>query len=193
MARTRESRSSSGKSSATRMSVMRIAKRFLPLLALLAVPLAAASCRPLLKEVFQSPKVRVAEALLTSDPRNNPEGPWEVLLTLEVDNPNGYPLTVSHVAYTAVIGRETVAEGELLADIQVEASRMTPVRVPVTLRPDAFREAMRHILQARRLGYELNGSVAVSVPIMGTVRIPFSKTGTLDPVNLLRRKGFGLN
>jgi LEA14-like dessication related protein len=175
------------------MSVMRIAKRFLLLLVLLAVPLAAASCRPLLKEVFQSPKVRVTDALLTSDPRNDPMGPWEVTLTLEVNNPNSYPLTVSHVAYTAVIGQQTVAEGEILADIRVEASGVTPVTVPVTLRPEAFREAMRHVLQARRLGYEFNGSVAVSVPIMGTVRIPFSKTGTLDPVDLLKQKGFGIN
>ncbi|HSL92616.1 MAG TPA: hypothetical protein VK863_08190, partial [Candidatus Limnocylindrales bacterium] len=57
--KTRESRSSSGKSSPTRMSVMRIANRFLPLLALLAVPLVAGSCRPLLKEAFSAPKVRL--------------------------------------------------------------------------------------------------------------------------------------
>jgi LEA14-like dessication related protein len=120
-------------------------------------------------------------------------GPWEVTLTLEVNNPNSYPLIISHVAYTAIIGQQTVAEGEILADVRVEASGDTSVTVPVTLRPDAFREAMRHVLQARRLGYEFNGSVAVSVPIMGTVRIPFSKTGTLDPVDLLKRKGFGIN
>jgi LEA14-like dessication related protein len=175
------------------MSVMRIAKRFLPLLVLLAVPLAAGSCRPLLKEAFKPPKVRVTDALLTSDPRSDPMGPWEVTLTLEVNNPNGYPLTVSHVAYTAIVGRETVAEGEHLTDIRVEASRVTPVRIPVTLRPDAFREAMRHVLQVRRLGYEFNGSVALRAPIVGIVRIPFSKTGTIDPVDLLRRKGFGFN
>jgi LEA14-like dessication related protein len=172
---------------------MRIAKRFLPLLILLAFSLAAASCRPLFKEVFQPPKIRVADVLLESNPLDDPKGPLDFTLTLEVNNPNGYPLTVSHVAYTAVIGRETVAEGELLADIRVEASRVTPVRIPVTLRPDAFREAMRRVLQARRLGYEFNGSVAMRAPIVGTVRIPFSKTGTIDPVDLLRRKGFGFN
>ena len=172
---------------------MRIANRCLLLLVLLAVPLAAVSCRPLLKEAFKPPKVRVTDVRLDSNPVEDPKGPWMGTLALEVDNPNGYPLNVSHVAYAAVIGRETVAEGDHRSDLRIEAAGATTVRVPFTLRPDAFREAMRHVLKARRLGYEFNGSVAVSVPIMGTARIPFSKTGTVDPVDLLRRKGFGFN
>ncbi len=172
---------------------MRIAKRFLPLLVLLAVPLVAGSCRPLLKEAFKPPKVRVTEVALASNPLDDPIGPWEGTLALEVDNPNGYPLNVSHVAYTAVVGRETVAEGEHRSDLRIEAAQVTTIRVPFTLHPDAFREAMRHVLRARRLTYEFNGSVTAAVPILGTVRIPFSKTGTMDPVDLLRRKGFGVN
>ena len=172
---------------------MRIAKRFLLLLVLLAVPLAAVSFRPLLKEAFRQPKVRVTDVRLDSNPADDPKGPWTGTLALEVDNPNTYPLIVSHVAYTAIIGRDTVAEGDHRSDLRIEPAQATTVRVPFTLHPDAFREAMRHVLTARRLGYEFNGSVAVSVPVMGTVRIPFSKIGTLDPVDLLRRKGFGVN
>ena len=137
--------------------------------------------------------MRVADVVLDSNPADHPRGPWEGSLALEVDNPNTYPLNVSHVAYAAIIGRDTVVEGEHRLEILIEASRVTTVRVPFTIRPEAFREAIRHVLQARRLGYEFNGSVAMSVPILGTVRIPFSKTGTLDPGELLRRKGFGFN
>ena len=172
---------------------MRIANRFLPLLALLVVPLVAGSCRPLLKEAFSAPKVRLTNVVLASNPFDDPKGPWAGFLALEVDNPNGYPLDISHVAYSAVIGRDTVTEGEHRSDLRIEASGVTTVRVPFTLRPDAFREAMRHVLQARRLAYEFNGSVTVAVPILGTVRIPFSKAATIDPVDLLRRKGFGFN
>jgi LEA14-like dessication related protein len=172
---------------------MRIAKPFLPLVVLLAVPIVAASCRPLLKDAFSPPKVRVADVLLLSDPLKDPKGPWEFTLTLEVNNPNLYPLTVSHVAYTAIIGRETVAQGEHLADIRVEASRVTTVGIPLTIRPDAFREAMRHVLKARHLDYEFNGSVALHAPILGITRIPFSRTGTMDPIDLLKKKGLGFN
>jgi LEA14-like dessication related protein len=175
------------------MSVMRIAKRFLPLLALLAVPLAAASCRPLLKEAFKSPKVRVADVSLASNPLNDPKGPWEFTLTLEVNNPNGYPLDISQVAYAAILGRETVAEGDYRSDIRIEASKVTMVRVPLTLRPETFQEAFRHVLQGRRVDYEFNGSVGVNAPVVGIVHIPFSRTGSFDPVDLLKRRGFGFN
>jgi hypothetical protein len=173
------------------MSVMRIAKRFLPLLILLAFSLAATSCRPLLKEVFQPPKIRVADVLLESNPFDDPKGPLDFTLTLEVNNPNGYPLDVANVAYSAVIGRETVAEGEHRSDIRIEASQVTTVRVPLKLRTDAFRNAMRKVLQARRVDYEVIGSVAVNAPVVGVVHIPFSRTGSFDPLDLLKRKGFG--
>jgi len=172
---------------------MRIANRFLPFLVLLAFSLLAASCRPLLKEAFKSPKVRVADVSLASNPLNDPKGPWEFILTLEVNNPNGYPLDVAHVAYAAVLGRETVAEGDYRSDIRIEASQVTTVRVPLKLRPEAFQEAMRKVLQVRHLDYELNGSVGVHAPVVGVVHIPFSKAGSIDPVDLLKRKGIGFN
>lgn len=172
---------------------MRIAKRYLPFLLLLSVPVLAGSCRQLLKESFKPPQVRVTEVALDSNPVDDPKGPWTGTLGLEVNNPNGYALTVSHVAYAAIVGRDTVAEGEHRSDVRIEASRATTVRIPFTIHPDPFREAMRQVFQARRLAYEFNGSVALVAPLFGTVRIPFSKTGTLDPVDLLRRKGFGFN
>jgi LEA14-like dessication related protein len=172
---------------------MRIAKRVSPFLVLFAVLLAAASCRSIIKEAFKPPKVRVADVLLSSNPLDDPKGPWAFILTLSVSNPNSYPLNVAHVAYAAVIGRETVAEGEQRSDIRIEASQVTTVRIPLTVRPDAFRDAMRQVIQARHLDYEFNGSVALQAPVVGVVRIPFSRTGTIDPVDLLRKKGFGIN
>ena len=172
---------------------MRIAKRYLPLLLLLAVAILAGSCRQLLKESFKPPQVRVREVALDSNPVDDPKGPWTGTLGLEVDNPNAYAVTVSHVVYTAIVGRDTVAEGEHRSDLRIEASRTTTVGVPFTIHPEPFREAMRQVLQARRLAYEFNGSVTLVAPLVGTVRVPFSKTGTLDPVDLLKRKGFGFN
>ncbi len=131
----------------------------------------------------------MTNVLLASNPADDPKGPWAFLLTLEVDNPNDYPLTVSRIAYSAVIGRDTVAEGDHGEAIRIEAARVTTVRVPLTIRPETFRDALRQVLQARRLGYEFNGSVSLEAPVAGTVRVPFSKTGTLDAVDLLK-KGF---
>jgi len=172
---------------------MRIGKRHLFLVFLLAAPLAAVSCRALVKEAFQPPKVRIIDVALASNPLADPKAPWGFIMTLEVSNPNTYALDVAYVAYTAVLGRETVAEGEHQSDILIEASKVTTVKVPLTVRPEGFREALRHAAETRRLDYEFNGSVGLRAPVAGVVRIPFSKTGSIDPLDLLLKKGVGFN
>jgi LEA14-like dessication related protein len=172
---------------------MRIAKRLLLLLVLLAFSFTVHSCRGFVKEVFKPPKVRVVDVVVASNPPIESKGPWGFRLTLSVDNPNNYPLNVTYVAYTAILGRETVAEGEQRSNLRIEASGVTEVQVPLTVQPEAFSNVARRMLQARRLDYEFNGSVGLDAPVIGVVRIPFSKTGSIDPIDLLIKKGFGFN
>jgi LEA14-like dessication related protein len=146
-----------------------------------------------MREVFKPPKVRVVDVVLASNPLVDPKGNLGFRLTLSVDNPNAYPLNVTLVAYTAILGRETVAEGEQRSDLRINASGTTEIVVPLTIRTQAFSAVARQMLQIRRLDYEFNGSVALDAPLVGIVRIPFSKTGTVDPVDLLMKKGFGFD
>ncbi len=59
------------------------------------------------------------------------------------------------------------------------------------LQTDVFAEALREVLEARAVAYEFNGSVGVIAPVVGVVRVPFSRTGKIDPMDILRRKGIG--
>ena len=172
---------------------MRIVKRLLPLLALAALCLATFACRALLKEVFEPPKVRLVHVGFPSNPFTAPKGPIDAVLHLLVTNPNSYAVTVSGVRYAAAIGTVTVADGERNEETRIEPSGDTLVKVPVTLRSEAFSDALRQVLEARAIPYEFNGSVEFVAPLVGTVRIPFSKTGTIDPVQILRKKSFGFN
>lgn len=175
---------------------MRTATRilsFLSLSALLALGAVSPACRTLVREAFRSPKVRVIDVALVSNPLADPRKPWECLLSLEVNNRNDYPLRVAYVAYSATLGRETVAEGELRDDIQIDAAGLTVVRVPLSIRPESMEAAVRQVLSGRAVAYEFNGSVGLRTPVIGVVRIPFSKTGGFDPVTVLKRKGFGIN
>jgi LEA14-like dessication related protein len=147
----------------------------------------------MVKEMFKSPKVRLIDVALLSNPLSDPGKPWDFSLTLEVDNPNDYPLRVSYVAYSAIIGKETVAEGEHHDDIRLGASGLTVVRVPFSIRPEFFVAAGRDALLGRSVTYEFNGSVGFHAPLVGVVRVPFSKTGGFDLAEILRRKGFGFN
>ncbi len=171
---------------------MRIVKRWVLLLLFGAVCLPVSSCRPLLKEVFKTPKVRIVDVGVAGNPFVA-RGPVEAILHLAVDNPNSYALTVAGVAYSATVGTRTVADGERTEEIRIEPAGRTVVKVPVRLQTDVFADALREVLAARAVSYEFNGSVSVIAPVVGVVRVPFSRTGTIDPMDILRRKGIGFN
>ncbi len=143
-------------------------------------------------EVFQAPKVRLVDIGVADNPLVS-RGPIEAMLHLAVKNPNSYALTVAGVAYSATVGTRKVADGERIEEIRIEPSGETVVKVPVRLQTDVFADALREVLSARAVSYEFNGSVSVVAPVVGVVRVPFSRTGTIDPMDILRRKGIGFN
>lgn len=150
------------------------------------------SCRPLREQVFKTPKVRLVDIGIAGNPFVS-RGPVEAILHLSVNNPNAYALTVASVSYTATVGARRVAEGERTEEIRIEPSGETVVKVPVRLQTDVFADALREVRDARAVSYEFNGSVSVVAPVVGVVRVPFSRGGTIDPMDILRRKGIGFN
>jgi LEA14-like dessication related protein len=189
----RSNRALSGIAGSTRTSEIRIVKRLVPLLLLPALLLCAPSCRPLIKQVFKNPKVRVASVALSGNPFLPSKEPLEAVLHLSVQNPNSYALSVSQAAYTVTVGRQTLASGEKPEQVRIEPSAETLVKVPVALDTNAFSAALRDVIEGRAIPYEFNGSLAVDAPIVGLVRVPFSKAGTLDPMDILRKKGIRFN
>jgi LEA14-like dessication related protein len=136
--------------------------------------------------------VRIVDIGIAGNPFVS-RGPVEAILHLAVNNPNSYSLTVASVAYSATVGTRTVADGERAEEIRIEPSGETVVTVPVRLQTDVLADALREMLDARSVSYEFNGSVSVVAPFVGVVRIPFSRTGTIDPMDILRRRGIGFN
>lgn len=172
---------------------MRIGKRAHLLLVLLALFAAAAGCRHMTRPSFRTPDVDLVDVSLDSDPTVNPRNPWRFMVSLAVNNPNPYPLDVASLAYSGMIGDEVVAEGEREEHVRVGASGVTIVKAPIVLNPGAFEAAARKVLARRSLPWEFNGSVGLRTPVVGTVRIPFSKAGTYDILYILRKMEIILN
>ena len=185
-------RAFSGNAGSTRTSEIRIVKRLL-LLALATLSLAPVACRALIREVFETPKVRLVHIGFASNPFAATQGPIDAVLHLQVTNPNSYGITVAGVRYAATIGKVPLADGERNEETRIGPSGETLIKVPVALRFEGFEAAVRELVSARGIPYEFTGSVSVVAPVAGTVRIPFSKSGTVDPVKILRKKGFGFN
>jgi len=171
---------------------MRIVKRWVLPLLFGALCLPVSSCRPLLKQAFKAPKVRLIGIGIAGNPLLA-RGPVDAILHLSVNNPNSYALTVATVVYAATVGTRQVAEGERNEEIRIEPSGETVVKVPVRLQTEVFAAALREMLETQSLSYEFNGSVGVVAPFVGAVHVPFSRTGTIDPMDLLLRKGIRFN
>jgi LEA14-like dessication related protein len=189
----RSNRALSGIAGSTRTSEIRIVKRLLPLLFLSALLVLASSCRPLVRQVFKNPKVRVVSVGLGGNPFQPSKEPLEAVLNLMVTNPNSYALTVSRAVYNVTVGKQRLAGGEKPEEVRIEPSGETLVKVPVSLDTNAFNAALREMIETRAIPYEFSGSLAVDAPLVGVGHVPFSKSGTLDPVEILRKKGFGFN
>lgn len=182
----------SGSAGSARTSEIRIVKRLALLLLLPALLLSASSCKSLVRGVFKNPKVRLVSIGIAGNPFLSRE-PLEAVLHLSVTNPNSYALVVSQVSYAATLGTQRLASGEKNEEVRIEPSGETIVQVPVLLAVEAFPAALQEFLEARAVPYAFNGSVGVAAPVVGIVRIPFSKEGTIDPKDLLRKKGIGFN
>ena len=141
----------------------------------------------LVRETFKSPKVRFVSARLSANPFLTKD-PLEVVLHLEVTNPNSYALNISRAVYSVTIGNQELASGEKNEQFRLEPSRETIVTVPVTLNPGAFMSAMHEVIEARAVPYGFNGSLEVEAPLAGIVRVPFSKTGAFDLLDFIRKK-----
>lgn len=189
----RSNRALSGNAGSTLTSEIRIVKRLVPLLFLLALLLPATSCKSLVRQVFKNPMVRVVSIGIAGNPFHPSKEPLEAILNLMVTNPNSYALTVSQAVYTVTVGKQRLASGEKPEEIRIEPSGETLVKIPVSLDTNAFSAALREVLEARTIPYEFNGSLAVDAPLVGIVHVPFSKSGTIDPMDMLRKKGIGFN
>jgi LEA14-like dessication related protein len=171
---------------------MRIVKRWVLPLLFGSLCLTVSSCRPLLKQAFRAPKVRLVGIGIAGNPLLA-RGPVDAVLHLSVNNPNSYALTVASVAYSATAGTRLVAEGERDEEIRIEPSGETVVKVPVRFQAEPFAAALREMVEAQALSYEFSGSVGVVAPFYGVVHVPFSRAGTIDPMDLLLRKGIRFN
>lgn len=94
------------------------------------------------------------------------------VITLNVNNPNAFPLPIKGIEYGLRLNGHPVASGDQVQEQSIGARQEVPVNIPVRLdfvelarlAPVAWRE--------RRLQYDLTG--AVKLPL---IKVPFQRQG----------------
>jgi LEA14-like dessication related protein len=140
-------------------------------LALAAVALVAVACTTLPVRPL-SPKVTLSQVRVV---RLQPAG-VALRVTLDVDNPNPYPLAVAALDAAITVNGVPLADVKLPAPVTLSASAATGVDIDVTTTLDRAIEALRRgDGGAGALPYEVTGTAMLG----DGVRLPFSRRGAL--------------
>jgi LEA14-like dessication related protein len=139
-------------------------KRIFPLLSTLLL-LQACSSVP---GVIEQPKVSVQNISLQDISLTQ----GTALVTLNVSNPNGFPIPLQGIEYGLMLNGRQVASGDQAQSVNIGAHQEVPVTVPVKLNFAELLQLAPEAIRARSVQYNLSG--AVRLPL---IKVPFQRQG----------------
>ncbi|MBN1473164.1 MAG: LEA type 2 family protein [Syntrophaceae bacterium] len=102
-----------------------------------------------------------------------------LLLDLDVQNPNRYNLTLKSFECSIYLKNEEVGNGRLEEEILIPSASITQIQVPLNVKYKDLREILKVLFTERDLPYKLEGNANVS-SIFGSLNFPFSKDGHIN-------------
>jgi LEA14-like dessication related protein len=143
---------------------------------LLALSMCLVSC---LNWIMEKPSFVLREIILS------PSSLTEVnlLLGLDVQNPNRFDLTLKSFEYVVFLNNEEIGTGRLEKEILVPSSSTTQVQVSVVAKFKDLGGSLKTIFTGRDLPYKIEGNASVKTAF-GSRHFPFSKDGRIDLKNL---------
>jgi LEA14-like dessication related protein len=106
-----------------------------------------------------------------------------LLLGLDVQNPNRFDLTLQSFEYVVFLNNEEVGTGRLEKEILVPSSSTTQVQVSVVAKFKDLSGSLKAIITGSDMPYKIEGKASVKTAF-GSRSFPFSKDGRIDMKNL---------
>lgn len=94
------------------------------------------------------------------------------LVSLNVTNPNAFPIPLEGVQYNLRLNGTQVASGDQRQSMYLQPNQPTPVQIPVQLQLATIMQLAPVLLQNRAVQYQLDG--AVRLPF---ISVPFQRQG----------------
>jgi LEA14-like dessication related protein len=103
-----------------------------------------------------------------------------LLIDLDVQNPNRFDLTLKSFECTIYFKNEEIGKGRLGNELLIPSSSTTQIQVPIDAKFKDLGGSLKAILTGGDLPYKIEGKADVSTAF-GSLNFPFSKDG---PINL---------
>jgi LEA14-like dessication related protein len=145
------------------------------ILILFTLPLFLVSC---LGWILEKPSLVLRE--ITLSPRSLIE--MNVLLGLDIQNPNRFDLTLKSFEYTLFLNNEEIGNGRLEKEILIPSSSTTRVQATVAASFKNLGGSLKAILAGmagKDISYKIEGKADVKT-IFGGFKFPFSKEGRIQ-------------
>jgi len=102
-----------------------------------------------------------------------------LLLGLEVQNPNRIDLTLKSFEYAFYLKNEEIGNGRLEKELVIPSSSTTQVQIPVSAKFKDLGLILKSIFSGDELPYKIEGKADVGTAF-GSLKFPFSKEGRIN-------------
>jgi LEA14-like dessication related protein len=125
--------------------------------------------------ILEKPSFVLREIIVS--PRSFKE--TNLLLSLEVQNPNRLDLTLTSFEYTVSLNNEEIGNGRLEKEFLIPSSSVTRIQVPVVAKFKDLGGSLKAIITGDNLPYKIEGKAYVKTAL-GSISFPFSKEGNIN-------------
>jgi LEA14-like dessication related protein len=144
----------------------------LSILFLLTLSICLVSC---LTWIMEKPSFVLREIILS--PSSLTEA--NLLIGLDVQNPNRFDLTLKSFEYVIFLNNEEIGTGRLEKEILVPSSSTTQVQVSVVAKFKDLGGSLKTIITGHDLPYKIEGKASIKTTF-GSRYFPFSKDGRIN-------------
>ncbi len=108
----------------------------------------------------------------------------DLLFDIDVRNPNALGIKLNRFDYDLQINANSFLSGVNESGLEIAANGQKTVQLPLTLKFADLYRTFSSLKDQDSSGYKLQAGFAFDVPILGAVRIPVSKSGSIPNVKL---------
>lgn len=135
---------------------------------LLSAALLLQACASGVPGVIEQPKVSIQNIGLQEISLTQ----GTAVVTLNVANPNAFPIPLKGIQYGLSLNGRQVASGDQVQEMNIGAHQEVPINIPVRLDFMQLLQLAPEAMKARSLRYDLSG--AVKLPF---ISVPFQRQG----------------
>ena len=117
----------------------------------------------------------------------------DLIVDLDIENPNMFGLSMSGFDYDLQVSDKSLLSGNKTDPLRLEGGQSSVVSVPMSVSFQDLASTIPNILEQDSFDYAFNGNLSFNIPLMGIVKVPVSKAGTLPVIRPPKIKDIGIS